>query len=61
MQKLTCKVFEYSATSLDDTLNTPDDSDHNYYMVCDVDNNDIYKHKTEQLSLMPHRSKINDD
>ena len=42
MQKLPYKDFEYHSTSLDngDTmlghiLNTPDDNDHGYYIVCD--------------------------
>ena len=37
MQKLPCKAFEYTiTTSLDKILNTPDDSDHGYYIVCDI-------------------------
>ena len=36
MQKLPYKNFEYSVTSLDKILNTPDDSDHGYYIVCDI-------------------------
>ena len=41
MQKLPYKDFMYSTASLDDILYTTDDSDHGYYIVCDVDYNDI--------------------
>ena len=37
MQKLPYKDFKYSETSLDTILNRTDDSDHGYYIVCDVD------------------------
>ena len=36
MQKLLFMDFKYSDTSLDSILNTPDDSDHGYYLVCDI-------------------------
>ena len=50
-----------SSTSLDNILNTPDDSDYGYYIVYDIDYSGIFKLETEQLSLMPHRTKINDN
>ena len=38
MQKLPYKDFEFiTTTTLDVILNTPDDSDHGYYIVCDID------------------------
>ena len=45
MQKLPYKDFEFITTTtldpqsgfLDVILNTPDDSDHGYYIVCDID------------------------
>ena len=37
MQKLPYRSFEYTTTPLDYILNTPDDSDHGYYIVCDID------------------------
>ena len=38
MQKLPYKDFEFiTTTTLDVILNTPDDSDHGYYIVCDND------------------------
>ena len=36
MQKLPYKGFEYTTTPLDYILHTPDDSDHGYYIVCDI-------------------------
>ena len=41
MQKIHYKDFRYSTTSLDDILNTTDDSDHGYHTFCNVDYNDI--------------------
>ena len=61
VQKLPCKDFKYYITSQDDTLNTPDDIDYSYYIVCDIDYNDDRKDKTEQISLMPNKRKINDN
>ena len=38
MQKLPYKDFEFTTTlTLDELLNTPDDSDRGYYIVCDID------------------------
>ena len=60
MQKLPHKGFEFSDTSLYTILKTPDDSDHGYYIICDVSYTNIFKDKTEQLALMPNKRKIND-
>ena len=61
MQKLLHKDFKYTATSPDNILNTPDNSDFGYYIICDIDYTDDYKDKTEQLSLMPNKRKIIDN
>ena len=69
MQKLPYKDFEFITTTtldprsgfLDAILNTPDDSDHGYYIVCDIDYTNEYKERTEQLALMPNKRKINDN
>ena len=37
MQKLFYKDFKFTTISLDYILNTPDDGDHGYYIVCDID------------------------
>ena len=42
-------------------MNTPDDSDHGYYIVCDIDYTNECKERTEQLALMPNKRKINDN
>ena len=60
MQKQPYKDFEYTDTSLDTTLSTPDDSD-GYYIVCDINYTNSCKYRTEQLALMPNKRKINDD
>ena len=67
MQKLPYKDFEFTSTTtldplsrfLDEILNTPDDSDHGYYIVCDIDYINECKERTEQLALMPNKRKIN--
>ena len=61
MQKLPYKDFEFitTTTTLDVILNTPDDSDHGYYIVCDIDYTNECKERTEQLALMPNKRKIN--
>ena len=63
MQKLPYKDFHFITTiTLDVILNTPDDNDHGYYIVCDIDyyTNEC-KGRTEQLALMPNKRKINDN
>ena len=37
MQKLPYKDVQFSITSLDYISNTPDDIDHGYYIVCNID------------------------
>ena len=61
MQKLPYKDFKFTTTSLDYILSTPDDSDHGYYIVCDIDYTNSCKDRTEQLALMPNKRKINDN
>ena len=61
MQKLPYKGFEYFSTSLVEILNTPDDSDHGYYIVCDNNYTNSCKDGTEQLTLFPNKRKIKDN
>ena len=73
MQKLPYKDFQFTTTTntttyttttttaLDIMINTPDDSDHGYYIVCDINYTDTCKDRTEQLALMPDKRKINDN
>ena len=61
MQKLPFKDFKFTTTSLDYILNTPDDSDHDYYIVCYIDYTNECRERTEQLALMPNKRKINDN
>ena len=60
MQKLPYNGFEYTTTPLDFLFNTPDDSDHGYYIVCDTNYSNSCKDRTEQLALMPNNRKKND-
>ena len=62
MQKLPYKDFQFTTTStLDTVINTPDDSDHGYYIVCGINYTDTCKDRTEQIALMPDKRKINDN
>ena len=69
MQKLPYKDFEFITTTnldpqsgfLDVILNTPDDSDHGYYLVCDIDYTNECKERTEQLALMSNKREMNDN
>ena len=65
IQKLPYKDFQFNTTTttttLDTILNTPDDSDYGYYIVCDINYTDTCKDRTEQLALMPDKRKINDN
>ena len=61
MQRLPYKDFQFTTTSLDYILNTPDDIDHGFYIDCDIDYTNICKDRTEQLALMPDKRKINDN
>ena len=60
MQNLPYKDFQFTTTSLDYILNTPDDSDHGYYIVCVIDYTNSCKDRTETLPLTPGKRKIND-
>ena len=61
MQKLPYKDFQFTTTTLDVILNTPADSDHGYYIDCDIDYTNECKERTEQLAPMPNKRKINDN
>ena len=58
MQKLPYKDFDYTTTiSLYTILNTPDDSDRGCYIVCDIIYTNSCKDRTEQLAIMPKKTK----
>ena len=61
MQKLLYESFIFTNTPLDEIMNTPDESDHGYYIVCDINYTNSCKDRTEQLALMANKRKINDN
>ena len=61
MQKLPYRDFERCNPSLEAIINTPNDIDHGYYVVCDIDYTNSCKDRTEQLALMPNKRKINEN
>ena len=67
MQKLPYKDFDYitnmaefdqRSICLCTILNTPDDSDHGYYIVCDINYTNSCEDRTEQIALLPNEKKI---
>ena len=42
-------------------LNTSDDSDHGFYIVCDINYTNSCKDRTEQLALTPNKRKVKDN
>ena len=63
MQKLPYKDFQFTTTTtLDAILNTPDDSDHGYYIVNYIHYCPIYTLMPDIIyTLMPDKRKINDN
>ena len=58
MRKLPCKDFEYSNTTLDKVLNTLDDSDYGYWLICDLEYTIEYKERTSNFQLLPHKRDV---
>ena len=53
MQKLPYKNFVYSNVTLDEVLNTDDDSDYGYWVICDLEYTDESKDRTINFPLLP--------
>ena len=53
MQGLPYKDFEYSNTTLDEVLNTSDDSDYGYWLICDLEYTNESKERTSNFQLLP--------
>ena len=58
MQKLPYKDFEYSNTTLDKVLNTSDDSDYDYWHMCDLEYTNECKERTSSFQLLPHGREV---
>ena len=58
MQKLPYKDFEYSNTTLDEVLNTSDDSDCGYWFICDLEYTNECKERTNNFLLLPHGREV---
>ena len=54
MQKLPYKDFEYSNATLDKVLNTSDDGDYGYWLICDLEYTNECKERTSNFQLLPH-------
>ena len=58
MQQLPYKDFEYSNVTLDEVLNTPDDSDYGYWLFCDLDYTNECKDRTSNFQLPPYKREV---
>ena len=58
MQKLPYKDFEYSNSTLDKVLNTSDDSDYGFWLICDLEYTNECKEITSNFQLLPHRREV---
>ena len=53
LQTLPYKDFEYSNANLDKVLNTSDDSDYGYWLICDLEYTNECKERTSNFQLLP--------
>ena len=58
MQKLPYKDFEYSNTTVDEVLNTSDDNDYGYWLICDLEYDNERKERTSNFQLLPHGREV---
>ena len=58
MQKLSYKDFSFTNNTLDEVLNTPDDSDYGYWLICDLEYTNECKDKTSNFQLLPYRREV---
>ena len=58
MQKLPYKDFEYSNATLDKVLNTSDDSDNGYWLICDLEYTNECKERASNFQLLPHGGEV---
>ena len=58
MQKLPYKDFEYSNETLDKVLNTSDDSDYGYWLICDSEYINECKERNSNFQLLPHQREV---
>ena len=58
MKKLPYKGFEYSNTTLDEVLDTSDDSDYGYWLICDLEYTNESKVKTTNFQILPHGREV---
>ena len=55
MQKLPYKDFSFTNKTLDKVLNTSDDSDYGYWLICDLEYTNECKQRTGNFQLLPHK------
>ena len=58
MQKLPYTDFEYSKTTLDKVLNTSDDCDYGYWLMCDLEYTNECEERTSNFQLIPHGREV---
>ena len=58
MQKLPYKDFSFSDITIDEVLNTDDDSDYGYWLICDLEYTNECKDKTAKFQSLPHKREV---
>ena len=58
MQKVPYKDFSFSDATLDEVLNTPDDSDYGYWLICDLECTKECKDRTSNFQLLPYKREV---
>ena len=54
MQKLPYKYFSFTDTTLDEVLNSPDDSDYGYWLICVFEYTNECKDRSSNFQLLPY-------
>ena len=58
MQKLQYKDFSFSDATPGEVLNTPDDSDYGYWLICDLECTKECKDRTSNFQLLPYKREV---
>ena len=58
MQELPYKDFEYSNATLDKVLNTSDDKEYGYWLICDLEYTNECNERTSNFQLLPHGREV---
>ena len=58
MEKLPYKDFSFTNVTLDEELNTSDDSDYGSWLICDFEYTNECKDRTSSFQLLPYKREV---